>query len=79
MRSLLIILTILSASPAIAKNKDGAPADPNKKTCRAQENTGSLFTTRVCHTAAEWQAIDESNKNAARNFDDKKTTGGVKL
>jgi hypothetical protein len=39
-----------------------APAAAQKPTatnviCRSEENTGSRFSHRVCHTPQEWQAI----------------------
>jgi hypothetical protein len=74
----LAILAVASfAVPAAAKEKK--PADPNKKVCRSEQVTGSMFGTNVCHTAAEWQKIDDANRRDVRNFDDKKTQGDVNL
>lgn len=61
---------ILSATPAIAKDKADTPADPDKKICRTLEETGSILPKRVCHTAAEWKSIDTANERSAQNFED---------
>jgi hypothetical protein len=45
--------------------KEKKAADPNKPICRVQEETGSRFTKRICHTAAEWALIDRANNDAA--------------
>jgi hypothetical protein len=76
-----VILTTLAvasfAVPAVAKDKK--PADPNRKVCRSEQVTGSIFGRSVCHTVAEWRAIDDANRRDARNVDDKKTQGAVNL
>lgn len=36
-----------------------APAKP-KRICRSIEHSGSMFRDRVCKTAEEWRATDES-------------------
>jgi len=36
-----------------------------KKICRREEVTGSMFPKTTCHTKAEWSAIDEANRNGA--------------
>jgi len=35
------------------------PAKP-KRICRSTEHSGSMFRDRVCKTAEEWRATDES-------------------
>lgn len=59
-------LSVLAA-PAFAQNNDGAVAPkPEKKICRRVEVTGSIIGSKaVCHTKAEWSAIDEANAKAA--------------
>ena len=51
--------------------QDGAVAKPAtdvaKKTCRREETTGSMFAKRVCHTHAEWDAIDAVRRRAAED------------
>lgn len=47
------------------------PADPapdaakEKKICRSEEVTGSIFTKRVCHTKAEWVALEAERERGA--------------
>ena len=49
------------SSPAIADhggtNIPSSVKDPDRKICREEEETGSHFSTRVCHTAAQWDAM----------------------
>lgn len=66
----LIAAAIAMSVPAVVLAKDEKPVDPNKKTCRSQEAVGTLFSKRICHTAAEWAKIDERERNDARDFDD---------
>ena len=35
--------------------------DPDAKTCRIEDRTGSLFTEKVCRTRREWTVIDSGN------------------
>jgi predicted secreted protein len=76
----VILATVAVASfavPAAAKEKK--PVDPNKKICRSEQVTGSIFGRSVCHTATDWQSIDDANRRDVRNFHDKKTQGSVNL
>jgi len=63
MRLPLLVITALSTmilvAPASAKDK--TPQDPNKRVCRSEVPTGSLMGKSVCHTRAEWAAIDHQN------------------
>jgi hypothetical protein len=65
----LIAIAVAVSIPGTGLAKDAKPADPAKKTCRALESTGSLFSKRICHTAAEWAVIDEQNRKGASDFD----------
>lgn len=60
------ILAVLT-TPAFAQNNDATAAPkPEKKVCRRIEVTGSIIGSKaVCHTKAEWTAIDEANAKAA--------------
>jgi hypothetical protein len=69
MRVLVAIAVAVSIS-GTGLAKDAKAADPAKKICRSQEAVGTMFTKRVCHTAAEWAKIDESNRKDAQDFDD---------
>jgi hypothetical protein len=61
------------AAPVVAKERKAV--DPNRKFCREQGTTGSLLAKQVCHTAAEWQAIDERARDNSRDFDNKRREG----
>lgn len=71
MRLIVAAALIATALPVAAHAQDAAPpkeqkaADPAKKLCREQAETGSRFKKRICHTAAEWAQIDADNGNAA--------------
>lgn len=69
MRTLIAVGLAISI-PAVALGKDAKPSDPNKKICREQGQTGSLFTKRVCYTAAEWAKVDERTTKDAKAYDD---------
>jgi hypothetical protein len=60
------VLSVLAA-PAFAQNNDATVAPkPEKKICRRVEVTGSIIGSKaVCHTKAEWAAIDDANAKAA--------------
>lgn len=40
-------------------------AAKEKKICRSEEVTGSMFTKRVCHTKAEWAALEAERERGA--------------
>ena len=74
--SLIVALTVAVASlPAVAKDKK--PLDPDKRTCRSEVPTGSRFPVRICHTTAEWSAMDSGNESAARTSLDRATQSGL--
>jgi len=64
----------LAASPALAGEKK--PVDPNKKTCRRIQVTGSNLHAFECHTNAQWDAIDAASSDAARQTLNR-TNGGA--
>ena len=70
MRNVAVLAFAIAAfavTPAVAKDK--APVDPNKKSCRRLDTTGSILGGRlVCHTAAEWSKIDQINSDNARDM-----------
>ena len=41
------------------------PAATPDKVCRRLDTTGSIMSTRVCHTRAEWAQIDGQNAQNA--------------
>jgi len=71
----LPLLAALTATPAIARDKADKPADPDKKVCRTLEQTGSIFTKRICHTAEEWKTIDADDARSAQSLSDTPNRG----
>ncbi len=62
--TLALSCLILPSTPALAK--DDKPADPDKKSCRRIDTTGSILGGKLtCHTRAEWQKIDAANDESA--------------
>jgi hypothetical protein len=81
--SLLVfgLLAGCSSAPAPAKPAAAAPAataDADKKICREEKALRSLIAKSICHTAAEWAAIDASQKQSAEKYkdDSKRVAGG---
>ncbi len=74
---LLILPVFLIASPVFATTSDD-PVKPEassalagakvKKICRATTDTGSIVPKRICHSSAEWAAIDSQNADAAQRM-----------
>jgi hypothetical protein len=56
-----MLLPILALIAAAQDNTTVPPAPPpsasEKKICQSETATGSMFSKRVCHTRAEWDAI----------------------
>ena len=66
--AILVFAATLIGAPALAK--DDKPKDPNKKVCRHDMETGSIIPTSICHTRAEWAAIDAQHARDAGSFSD---------
>ncbi len=76
MRFVPVLALFALSAPAIAQETP-APApkavkpgknDPNRQVCRREGSTGSrLNTPKVCHTLAEWKAIDGNTAAVSRN------------
>lgn len=50
---------------AVSESEDGL--DPNRKVCKPVEVSGSrIARSRICRTAAEWEAIEDATQNAIR-------------
>ncbi len=60
-----IALPVAGHAQDAKPKKEKKAADPNKKVCREEGETGSRFTKRVCRTAAEWAQTDADNGAAA--------------
>ena len=39
-------------------------------TCRYEKTTGSLFSTRVCHTVRQWKQMESSAHDTLNHLDD---------
>lgn len=62
-----LIATALLTTSAFANDKK--PVDPDKKVCRRDYGTtGSILPKSVCHTVADWKAIDEANRGNAEQI-----------
>ena len=61
-------LAVSAAEPATSSpaQENAAPAaDPNKKVCKKTDVTGyRLRKAKVCHTAAEWAARQQDERQA---------------
>lgn len=78
---LLISLAIPLAVPAHAEPTGSSDAAASEKlVCRTTQKTGSYFRQRVCHTKAEWdamQATSNSDLDRTRAMERSRSTVGV--
>ncbi len=58
----LLVAAPLAAQPDAADAAKATKPAKEKKICRRQEVTGSMFPTMTCHSKAEWDAIAASNQ-----------------
>lgn len=70
---LLILAAFVVSAPAFAQDvpAEATPPEKPKKICRYEGSTGSVMRKRVCHTAAEWKAIETVNAANARTTIDR--------
>jgi hypothetical protein len=73
----LVFAVALLCAPFMAQAADKAVADPDKKICRSQEVTGSLFPKRVCHTKSEWAAVESDQERSAEQLQARSRGNGV--
>lgn len=76
----LLALAAFVSVPLTAQAQDSKPAtekkdDPDRKICRREAApTGSIMGgKRVCHTRAEWNAIDAANRAEVERLQDLRT------
>ena len=70
-RFLLLSLAAAAATPAVAQSQQStavgiarpATGDGDKLVCHRETETGSNFPKKVCHTKAEWAAINDAHSN----------------
>jgi len=54
----LLAVLPLTAAQAEPRKADSDGPSAEKKICRTERATGSYFTKRICHTKAEWDALE---------------------
>ena len=66
-----LLAALAVSSPAFAKTDKPKldKNDPNRVICRRVETTGSIRGTKVCHTLAEWDALNHQESNTSLRFD----------
>lgn len=57
---LTIVATAMFAHAAQAQENSGAVAEKDPVICKHQKKPNSRFTTKVCHTKSEWEAIRQA-------------------
>ena len=75
-----VFALMMLCMPIVAHAADPAVPQPDakdKKVCRTEEATGSLFVKRVCHTKAEWAAIEVERQRSADQFHDQSRVKGA--
>ena len=74
------LLTAFVVSPASAQQPSDASSEnivvtgqhyDNRVVCRFEQNTGSRFQTRTCHTNKEWDEMREQHMRAAHEMIDR--------
>ncbi|WP_010184466.1 hypothetical protein [Sphingomonas sp. PAMC 26605] len=73
---------LLLCLPMIAQAADSplaASTEKEKKVCRSEESTGSLFVKRVCHTKTEWAALDIEGQRSAEHIQNQSRGNGVDI
>lgn len=59
----LVALVAALAVTATASRAEGDSAKPEEKlVCKKQQQTGTRFGKRICHTAAQWDEISEAHR-----------------
>ena len=87
MARLFALPLLVLASPALAQlaptpagtstASAPAPAVNEKKICRSDAGTGSLIPKRTCMTKAEWDAVDQHNRqNVDQTIDNARRLDG---
>lgn len=76
-----LVIAGCASTTATAPSARQLADDGNGRTCRSYRETGSIMPgKRICHTAAEWQAIDRQQQQETNtllgNTGRQKGTGG---
>lgn len=59
---ILSVAALLVAVPAAGLAEQSGTPNLDKKICRNESVTGSIMSRRVCHTKAEWEALEAKGK-----------------
>lgn len=54
-----------AAAAEVAAPQATDAVDGSRVTCRTRRRTGTRFTTRICHTVAEWERMSQEHQRAA--------------
>src|SRR5206468_4333572 len=80
MAGLSALLSVAIMVPASAQQPSSTPGDnivvtgqhyDNKVVCRFEQNTGTRFQTRICHTNKEWDKMREQQLRDAHEMIDR--------
>ncbi len=63
-----LAVSTMSPTPALASND---AEDGGKMICKYRLQTGTRFKTKMCKTAAEWEAVAEANRNGLKEMTDR--------
>ena len=61
-------MLLAQVTPPTTAAAASEPPAKDQKICRREETTGSVISTRVCLTKAEWVAVDAERQRAADQF-----------
>ncbi len=76
MKTLLAAALLCFPIAVHALEQPVAPA-AEKKICRSEQVTGSIFPKRVCHTKSEWVTVDEEQQRSAEQLQQRSRGNGV--
>jgi hypothetical protein len=74
--SALLVIAIVAPASAQQPNSSNetivvtGPQFDNKVVCRFEQNTGTRFQTRICHTNKQWDKLREQQLRDAREMVD---------
>ena len=72
---MFVILAAVAALNAITPPLEAADpaATDQKPVCRSDTATGSHFAKRICHTKADWKAMDAERERVGRAANDSRS------
>ncbi len=60
MRGVSTLLILAVAMLPVAASAEDKPKPDDRMICKREKKTGTRFTTKICKTAAQWEAISEA-------------------